>query len=111
MGGIPGCTKSAVGTWLPVSYDGGSGGFTSYDYTQPWYQRRSCPPRSRCATAALTGPSPMRVEPDISLDADPSTGFLIGLHQTFPNGKVAEYCADPLRRDQPCLAAAGGRDR
>ena len=32
----------------------------------------------------------MRVIPDISMDADPSTGFLIGLHQTFPNG-VAKY--------------------
>jgi hypothetical protein len=30
----------------------------------------------------------MRVEPDISMDADPSTGFLIGLHQTFSNGKA-----------------------
>jgi subtilase family serine protease len=38
VGGVPGCTKSTVGTWLPVTYDGGSGGFTSYDYTQPWYQ-------------------------------------------------------------------------
>ena len=35
----------------------------------------------------IVGPTPMRVIPDISLDADPSTGFLIGLHETFPNGK------------------------
>jgi subtilase family serine protease len=28
----------------------------------------------------------MRVNPDISLDADPATGFLIGLTETFANG-------------------------
>jgi subtilase family serine protease len=33
---------------------------------------------------------PVRVVPDISADADPGTGFLIGLHQTLPNGN-AEY--------------------
>ena len=31
---------------------------------------------------------PLRVIPDISLDADPGTGFLIGLTQAFPNGAV-----------------------
>ena len=38
--------------------------------------------------AAVRGSTPMRVNPDISIDADPSTGFLIGLHQTFPGGKA-----------------------
>jgi hypothetical protein len=28
----------------------------------------------------------MRVEPDISLEADPATGMLVGETQTFPNG-------------------------
>ena len=28
----------------------------------------------------------MRVEPDISMDADPATGILVGETQTFPNG-------------------------
>jgi subtilase family serine protease len=88
VGGVPGCTKSAVGTWLPVTYDGGSGGFTSYNYTQPWYQAGVVPAPLALRNEALDGPSPMRVEPDISMDADPSTGFLIGLHETFPNGKV-----------------------
>jgi hypothetical protein len=35
---------------------------------------------------AIDGPSLMRVIRDISLEADPSTGFVIGLHETFPNG-------------------------
>ncbi len=90
VGGIPGCTKSTVGSWLPVTYDGGGGGFTSYDFTQPSYQKGVVPASLATRNAAITGSTPMRVIPDISLDADPATGFLIGLHQTFPNG-VAKY--------------------
>jgi subtilase family serine protease len=88
VGGVAGCTKSAVGKWLPVTYDGGSGGFTSYDYTQPWYQAGVVPAPLALRNEALFGDVPLRVEPDISMDADPSTGFLIGLHETFPNGTV-----------------------
>jgi subtilase family serine protease len=86
VGVFPDCTKSTLGTWGPVGYDGGSGGFTSYNYTQPWYQANIVPSSLALRNEALTGSSLMRVEPDISLDADPSTGFLIGLHQTFANG-------------------------
>ncbi len=87
-GSLPGCAKATVNTWLPVSYDGGSGGFTSYQYAQPYYQAPVVPASLALRNEALDGTTPMRVEPDISLDADPSTGFLIGLHETFPNGKV-----------------------
>ena len=58
VGGVPGCTKSAVGTWLPVTYDGGSGGFTSYNYTQPWYQAGVVPSALALRNEALDGPSP-----------------------------------------------------
>ena len=85
---LPGCTSSTVGTFEPASYDGGSGGFTSYNYTQPWYQSSAVPSSLSLRNEAITGPTPMRVIPDISLDADPSTGFLIGLHEIFPNGTV-----------------------
>jgi subtilase family serine protease len=88
VGGLAGCTKSTVNTWLPVSLNGGSGGFTSYDYTQPWYQAGVVPSALALRNEALFGVVPLRVEPDISMDADPSTGFLIGLHETFPSGKV-----------------------
>jgi subtilase family serine protease len=86
VGAFPGCTAKKVGTWLPVTYDGGGGGFTSYNYTQPSYQASVVPSSLALRNAALTGSTLMRVEPDISLDADPSTGFLIGLHQTFSTG-------------------------
>ena len=88
VGIFPGCTKSTLNTWLPVSYDGGGGGFTSYNYTQPWYQAPVVPSSLALRNENILGPTPMRVDPDISMDADPSTGFLIGLHQTFPNGKA-----------------------
>ena len=63
VGGIPGCTRSTLGTWLPVSYDGGSGGFTSYDYTQPSYQKGVVPASLALRNSALTGSTLMRVEP------------------------------------------------
>jgi subtilase family serine protease len=87
-GDLPGCTKATVNTWLAGSYDGGSGGFTSYNYSQPWYQASVVPSSLALRNDALDGTTPMRVEPDISMDADPSTGFLIGLHEQFPSGKV-----------------------
>jgi len=86
VGAFPGCKTSKVGTWLPVSLDGASGGFTSYNYTQPWYQAAVVPSSLSYRNEAVDGPTPMRVIPDISLDADPGTGFLIGLHEAFPNG-------------------------
>jgi subtilase family serine protease len=86
---LPGCTKSTVGTWGPVGYDGGSGGYTSYSYTQPSYQKGVVPSSLAQRNAAAIGSStPMRVVPDISMDADPSTGLLTGYTQTFPNGKT-----------------------
>jgi subtilase family serine protease len=90
VGALPGCTKSTLNTWLPVTYDGGSGGYTSYNYLQPWYQKPVVPAPLALRNAPIFGPTPLRVIPDISLDADPSTGFLIGLHQTLPNG-TARY--------------------
>jgi subtilase family serine protease len=87
VGVLPGCTSSALNTWLPVSYDSGSGGFTSYNYAQPWYQASVVPATLALRNEAVDGDEAMRVVPDISLDADPSTGFLIGLHEVFSNGK------------------------
>jgi subtilase family serine protease len=83
---VQGCSAKTYGTWLPPASDGSSGGFTSYNYTQPWYQAGIVPTTLSERNVAIDGPSPMRVEPDISLDADPATGFLIGLTEAFPNG-------------------------
>ena len=69
-----------------LGYDYGGGGGTSYYYTQPYYQAPVVPSALALRNEALFGPVPLRVVPDISMDADPQTGFLIGLTQTFPDG-------------------------
>ncbi len=86
VGNVAGCTSSALNTWLPASPDGSSGGYTSYYYLQPWYQAPVVPTSLSERNAPIFGPVPLRVVPDISLDADPGTGFLIGLHQAAPAG-------------------------
>ncbi len=79
-----GCTDAQLGTWLPISLTGilGSGGGTSQSYHQPAYQAGIVP----ASLSQMFGNEPMRVKPDISLDADPATGMLVGETQTFPNG-------------------------
>jgi subtilase family serine protease len=84
--GEPGCSSATIGTWLPVSTDGGSGGGTSYHYTQPTWQQGIVPNDMATRNSAVTGSQPYRVVPDISMDADPGTGFLVGETQRFPNG-------------------------
>lgn len=86
FGVLPGCSNATIKTWLPLTFDGGSGGGTSYSYAQPWYQVGIVPASMSTENAPLVGPTPMRVEPDISMDADPSTGILMGQTQTFPDG-------------------------
>lgn len=79
-----GCTASQENTWLPIdlSLDGGSGGGTSSVYPQPSYQAGVVPN----SLSEVNSSSPMRVEPDISMEADPATGMLVGETQTFPDG-------------------------
>lgn len=81
---VGGCTTGQEGTWLPpdLALDGGSGGGTSYVYPQPNWQEGVVP----ASLADANGSTPMRVEPDISMDADPATGMLVGETQTFPDG-------------------------
>jgi subtilase family serine protease len=69
-----------------LAFQAGGGGGTSYTYTQPYYQAPVVPSALALRNEALFGPVPLRVIPDISMDADASTGFLIGLTQTFPDG-------------------------
>jgi subtilase family serine protease len=70
----------------PLAYDDGGAGGTSYVYTQPFYQAGVVPKALALRNEAENGPVPYRVVPDISMDADPQSGMLIGLTQTFPNG-------------------------
>ena len=77
-----GCAKKALGTWSPVSYDYGAGGGASYRYIQPYYQAGVVP----TSMSEENSSTPMRVVPDVAMDADPTTGLLVGETQTFPDG-------------------------
>jgi subtilase family serine protease len=84
----PGCSTTHLETWLPPApgaYDYGGGGGTDYDYAEPSYQEAVVPAALAERTSAVTGER-NRVVPDISMDADPTTGLLIGETQEFPNG-------------------------
>ena len=73
-------------------YDGSSGGGTSTVYTQPAYQRGVVPASlSERLPDGATSPTPMRVVPDVSALADPSTGMLVGQTTLQPNGKTYKF--------------------
>jgi subtilase family serine protease len=85
---FPGCTAAKLEKWIPPAPGGylyGGGGGTSYKYAEPWYQKGVVPAALSERNSAFTH-EPNRVEPDISMDADPTTGMLVGETQTFPNG-------------------------
>jgi subtilase family serine protease len=63
-------------SWTPVGFTSGAGGGVSSLFSRPAYQRRVVP--------ASFGNR--RAVPDVGLDADPTTGMLIGQTQTFPEG-------------------------
>jgi subtilase family serine protease len=76
----------------PDYYDGSSGGGVSTAFTQPFYQVGVVP--KRLSTALPNGtisPKPMRVVPDVSALADPSTGLLIGETGLQPNGTTYAF--------------------
>ena len=70
-------------TWNGYSFHGGAGGGYSSLFNRPSYQDGVVP------SSAPAG----RAVPDVSMDADPTTGILVGETQTFPNGaqKYGEY--------------------
>ncbi len=79
------------GQW-PEGYDGSSGGGVSYEFTQPSYQA-GVVPKSLATTLpdGSTSPTPMRVVPDVSALADPSTGMLLGETVLQPNGTTYAF--------------------
>jgi subtilase family serine protease len=79
---------SATTPETAMGFNAGGGVGTSYTYLQPSYQAGVVPAALALRNEALFGPQPLRVVPDISMDADAQTGMLIGLTQTFPNGST-----------------------
>jgi subtilase family serine protease len=72
------------GAWTSPAYLYGAGGGTSHDFAEPFYQKGVVP--DALARVNQTGNNRGRVVPDISMLADPNTGFEIGITQTFPDG-------------------------
>ncbi len=120
---LPGCTKLTKGLFDPVApgaFDYGGGGGTSFVYPAPWYQTLGEVPGPLLARNAPITHIANRVVPDISMDADPSTGLKIGETQAFETGeplvRYGEYrlggtsLASPLFAGVMALAdqAAGG---
>jgi subtilase family serine protease len=100
------CKKNQLGTWLPASYDYGAGGGTSYSYLEPYYQAGVVP----TSESEMRGSTAMRVLPDFSMDADPTTGMLVGETQTFPDGTYYDqYRIGGTSLASPLLAGAIAR--
>ena len=71
-------SPKAPGSWLY-----GAGGGVSQIFAEPWYQQGVV--QSSVFTAqGRTG----RAVPDVAAVADPNTGYIIGMTQTFPDGSV-----------------------
>lgn len=73
------------GAWSPTPpgrFSLGSGGGTSRLFPQPFYQQGVVP--DSLADYFNLG-SRFRVVPDVALDGDPNTGFIMGMTQTFPD--------------------------
>jgi subtilase family serine protease len=85
----------------PGSWIYGSGGGVSILFPEPSYQVGVVPP-SVFAAQGRTG----RAVPDVSADADPNTGYLIGETQTFPDGSVqySEYRIGGTSLSSPLFA-------
>ncbi|GAA5195281.1 S53 family peptidase [Rugosimonospora acidiphila] len=67
-------TPASYTSPLPGSFIFGAGGGTSFNFTQPAYQRGVVP----ASLAKKNGSTAMRVVPDVGAIADPYTGFAVG---------------------------------
>jgi subtilase family serine protease len=63
----------------------------STDYAQPSYQQGVVPDSLATSTPTGRSQTPMRVVPDVSGLADPSTGFLVGQTTLQPDGKTYAF--------------------
>lgn len=107
--GINKYALSASGkSWNPLGFLYGAGGGFSTLFNRPDYQKGVVPANKPAGRAV----------PDLALDADPTTGMLVGETQTFPNGThYDEYriggtsLASPLMAGVQALASQsrGGR--
>jgi subtilase family serine protease len=93
------------GAWspsVPGPFTSGGGGGASRIFDQPFYQDGVVP--DALANKAGLGRK-TRTVPDISMDADPNTGFLVGQTQTFLDGtRYSEYRIGGTSLSSPLMA-------
>jgi subtilase family serine protease len=76
----------------PAGYGGSGGGGVSTEYAQPSYQAGVVPTSlAESLPTGTTSSTPMRVIPDVSALADPSTGMLVGQTTLQPDGKTFAF--------------------
>jgi subtilase family serine protease len=76
----------------PLGYDGSGGGGVSIQYKQPYYQQGVVPASlSHHLPDGTQSKTAMRVVPDVSALADPSTGMVVGETTLQPNGKTEAF--------------------
>ncbi len=77
---------------FPEFYGGSGGGGVSTEYPQPFYQQGVVPTGlARHLPDGSIASTLMRVVPDVSALADPSTGFLVGQTTLQPNGRTYAF--------------------
>jgi subtilase family serine protease len=83
--------------WSPVGYLYGSGGGYSSLFNRPSYQNGVVPVKGSEGS--------YRAVPDVAMDADPTTGMLVGETQQFPNGPAyGEYRIGGTSLASPLMA-------
>src|SRR5262249_11216607 len=88
-----GLSDISGGKWVLEGDGGAASGGPSQVWAQPGYQRGVVP--RALATAPGNRPGLARSEPDISADADPTTGFSTGV-LSFPKNKPPQFFEIPV---------------
>jgi len=99
---------SSNGSWQSVGWQYGSGGGTSAYVAQPWYQQGVVPEKlAQTLPDGTATATPMRVVPDVAMDADPTTGFLVGITGLLPDGSTGYFEGDSGGTSLACPLFAG----
>lgn len=83
--------NTTTDSWNTPRFQYGAGGGCSVLFSEPAYQSGSSSAGNIGAACASTGPGGTtgRGVPDIAMDADPNTGYMVGETQLFPQHVIA----------------------
>jgi subtilase family serine protease len=100
-------------TYADFSFYSGSGGGISLVEPQPSYQVGVVPTSlaeslNEASGYTVTLPAPMRVVPDVAMDADPYTGYLYGQTYTIAGDYSDANCTPLTTTTEYCEIAEGG---